>query len=304
VLWRCWLGGRKGIRPVKNLSGGVLAWLSVWSEMQTCIWPSWYHCHSLSLASVKSRLVSLFWYRLTWVVLEKGPLNGSVCVCVLWYNTISHCCMHCLSAICSQRSVVCFRLALLTTWSTRCGRRGLNLSSPTVKTFSTRSRTIATGTATRCRRAGRTVGVAAAAVVAAMSAATTTKNLWTASLRPFHSDVGWFWSTFPRAIIPKVRFLTLNPWSLWPDNQQPFGTLGRFYIALASLWNLNGSIEDWIFGHFTVTLRESDLLLQRSSTSCWPGNLIEFCYHWKLLEVYFWPGISGITSQFMLVLTS
>ena len=114
------------------------------------------------------------------------------CVCVLWYNTISHCCMHCLSAVCSQRSVVCFRLDLLTTWSTRCGRRGLNLSSPTVKTFSTRSRTIATGTATRCRRAGRTVGVAAAAVVAAMSAATTTKNLWTASLRPFHSDVGWF----------------------------------------------------------------------------------------------------------------
>ena len=24
----------------KNLSGGVLAWLSVWSEVQTCIWPS------------------------------------------------------------------------------------------------------------------------------------------------------------------------------------------------------------------------------------------------------------------------
>ena len=22
------------------LSGGVLAWLSVWSEVQTCIWPS------------------------------------------------------------------------------------------------------------------------------------------------------------------------------------------------------------------------------------------------------------------------
>jgi len=29
----------KGIRPVKKLSGGVLAWLSVWSEVQTCIWP-------------------------------------------------------------------------------------------------------------------------------------------------------------------------------------------------------------------------------------------------------------------------
>ena len=37
VLWRCWLGGRKGTQPVKNLSGEVLEWLSVWSEMQTCI---------------------------------------------------------------------------------------------------------------------------------------------------------------------------------------------------------------------------------------------------------------------------
>jgi len=81
VLWRCCLGGRKGIRPVKKLSGGVLAWLSVWSEVQTCIWPSWCHFHSLCLASVKSRLVLPFWYWLTWVVPEKGPLNGCVCVC-------------------------------------------------------------------------------------------------------------------------------------------------------------------------------------------------------------------------------
>ena len=55
MLWRCWLGGRKGTRPVK-LSGGVLAWLSVWSEVQICIWTSWCHCHSLFLASVKSSL--------------------------------------------------------------------------------------------------------------------------------------------------------------------------------------------------------------------------------------------------------
>jgi len=82
VLWCCRLGSRKGIRPVKNLSGGVLAWLSVWSEMQTCIWPSWCHCNSLPLALVKSRLVFPFWYRLTRVVPEKEPLNGCVCVCV------------------------------------------------------------------------------------------------------------------------------------------------------------------------------------------------------------------------------
>ena len=82
VLWHCWLGSRKGIRPVKNLSCGVLAWLSVWSEMQACIWPSWCHCHSLSLASVKSRLVLPFWFRLIRVVPEKGPLNlGIVELC-------------------------------------------------------------------------------------------------------------------------------------------------------------------------------------------------------------------------------
>ena len=60
----------------------LLAWLSVWSEGQTCIWPSWCHCHSLSLASVKSRLFLPFWYQLTQVVLENGPLNRCVCVCV------------------------------------------------------------------------------------------------------------------------------------------------------------------------------------------------------------------------------
>ena len=80
VLWRCWLGGRKGIRPVKKLSSGVLAWLYVCSEVQTCIWTSWCHCHSLSLASVKSRLVLRFWYWLTRVVPDKGLLNECVCV--------------------------------------------------------------------------------------------------------------------------------------------------------------------------------------------------------------------------------
>jgi len=52
VLWSCWLGGRKGIRPVKNWLvwcwRGYLVWLSVCSEVQTCIWPRWCHCHSLS----------------------------------------------------------------------------------------------------------------------------------------------------------------------------------------------------------------------------------------------------------------
>jgi len=79
------LGRQEGHPACKKLSGGLLAWLSVWSEVQTCIWPSWCHCHSLSLASIKSRLVLPFWYRLTRVTPEKGPLNRCVCVKLKFY---------------------------------------------------------------------------------------------------------------------------------------------------------------------------------------------------------------------------
>jgi len=41
----------------KKLSGGVLTWLFDWGEVLICTCPSWCYCHSLSLASVKSRLV-------------------------------------------------------------------------------------------------------------------------------------------------------------------------------------------------------------------------------------------------------
>ena len=34
------VGWQEGHLACKKLSSGVLAWLSVWSEMQTCIWPS------------------------------------------------------------------------------------------------------------------------------------------------------------------------------------------------------------------------------------------------------------------------
>jgi len=49
VLWHRWLGIRKGIQLVKKLHGEVLAWLSVWSEVQMmCIYSSfWCHCHPI-----------------------------------------------------------------------------------------------------------------------------------------------------------------------------------------------------------------------------------------------------------------
>ena len=37
----------------------------------------------LTVSSVKSRMVLPFWYRLTQVVPDKGPLNGCVCKCVV-----------------------------------------------------------------------------------------------------------------------------------------------------------------------------------------------------------------------------
>ena len=80
------VGWQEGHPACKKLNSGVLAWLSVWSEVQTCIWPSGFHCHSLSLASAKSRLVLPFWYRLTQVVSDKGPLNGCVCALLLYVS--------------------------------------------------------------------------------------------------------------------------------------------------------------------------------------------------------------------------
>ena len=39
---------------VKNLSDEVLAWLSVWSEVQMiCIWSSWCHCHPVISCFIK-----------------------------------------------------------------------------------------------------------------------------------------------------------------------------------------------------------------------------------------------------------
>jgi len=34
------VGWQEGHPACKNLSGWVLAWLSIWGEVQICIWPS------------------------------------------------------------------------------------------------------------------------------------------------------------------------------------------------------------------------------------------------------------------------
>ena len=55
----------------------------------------------LPLASVKSRLILPFWYRLIRVVLDKGPLNVCVCLCGVTVVTATDvaCCDAGISAV-------------------------------------------------------------------------------------------------------------------------------------------------------------------------------------------------------------
>ena len=77
-----WQEGHPACKKIEWWGAGVVICLERGADLHM---PSWCHCHSLSLAPLKSRLVLSFWYRLTRVVWEKGPLNGCVCVCVTTY---------------------------------------------------------------------------------------------------------------------------------------------------------------------------------------------------------------------------
>jgi len=58
----------------KKLSDEVLAWLSVWSEVQMiCIWSSGCYCHPIVSCFIK---IQTFCCQLTQVVLEKRPLTA------------------------------------------------------------------------------------------------------------------------------------------------------------------------------------------------------------------------------------
>ena len=87
VLWCCWLGSRKGIRPVKNWVVGC--WCGYLSGARcTLAYGPVDATATHSLFSVKSRLVLPFWYRLTQVVLEKRAVKR-VCVCVCVLNDLA-----------------------------------------------------------------------------------------------------------------------------------------------------------------------------------------------------------------------
>ena len=79
MLWRCWLGGRKGIQSVKTewWGAGVVVCLERGADLhmaQLMPLPLTVSCFS------KIQIGLPFWYRLTRVVPEKGPLNTCMCV--------------------------------------------------------------------------------------------------------------------------------------------------------------------------------------------------------------------------------
>ena len=86
VLWHCWLGVGKSIRPVKNWVVGCWHGYLSGASCRLAYGPAdatATHC----LASVISGLVLPFWYRLTWAVFKR------VCVCVSasWLNAMCTC---------------------------------------------------------------------------------------------------------------------------------------------------------------------------------------------------------------------
>ena len=105
VLWRLLVGQQEGHPACKKLSGEVLAWLSVWSEVQTCIRPSWCEIRIGFTFLVPTQLRSPG----KWAVIR-------VCVCV--------CVCVCL-ALCSADNTFCH-------WRGLHRRRHLRLSHTSV----------------------------------------------------------------------------------------------------------------------------------------------------------------------------
>jgi len=111
VLWRCWLGSRKGIRPVKTWVVGC--WHGYLSGARCiCIWPNdaafIHYCIS---RSSKSQLILPFWYWLTSVILDKvhGAVK-TVAVVVVYVLSIFLHTFSCniIQVCCSICSILCY----------------------------------------------------------------------------------------------------------------------------------------------------------------------------------------------------
>ena len=76
VLWRCWLGSTRGIRPVKTAWWGTSVVICLERGQMICIRSSWWHCLPIISCSSKIQNGLPLWCWLTQVVLGKRPSNG------------------------------------------------------------------------------------------------------------------------------------------------------------------------------------------------------------------------------------
>jgi len=106
------VGWQEGHPACKKLSGGVLAWLSVWSEVQTCIWPSW--CHLPLTVSCFSKIQIGFTFLVPAHLGSPGKGSLNVCVCVCYA-------IH----VCVRTKWCCWRVdegwVRASLWAARCG---------------------------------------------------------------------------------------------------------------------------------------------------------------------------------------
>ena len=85
VLWYCWLGRRRSIRPVKNMEWWDAGMVVCLYEVQmTCIWSGWCHCHPVISCFSKIQNGYHSGYRPTRVDQDKTPLSDCACPACAW----------------------------------------------------------------------------------------------------------------------------------------------------------------------------------------------------------------------------
>ena len=104
----CLQCGRKGIRPVKTEWWGCWHGYLSGARCRLACGPADVTATHCLLLPVKSRLVLPFWYRLTRVVLEKGPLNGRTYVPQECNDAVTYC--YQCSVVCVCTCLSCVRL--------------------------------------------------------------------------------------------------------------------------------------------------------------------------------------------------
>ena len=132
VLWSCWLGGRKGIRPVKNEWWGTGMVICLERDADL-------HMAQLMPLPLTVACFCKIQIGFTFLVLEKGPSNGCVCVC--------DCCMRTAGTEALRQHLVCADEHTEWWWEWLTAGRGWARRSQ-----STRRRHSAVPPSARCRR--------------------------------------------------------------------------------------------------------------------------------------------------------